>query len=61
MTNFKIEFSFNELDYTADVAKIPLVNGLPVQFHVHNIKPEIANVSNPYFFIHEPQNEQFTF
>lgn len=61
MRNFKIHFLFEGEEYKADVDKIPFFNSLPVQFHVYNVTPEIINIPNPYFFIHEPKSEQFTF
>lgn len=58
---FNVKFNYFEIEYSADVLKIPLVNDLPVQWHVFNISPSIPNVLNPYMFIYEPQKKIFSF
>jgi hypothetical protein len=56
MINFEIKFISNEIEYTADVWKAPLVNNLPVQYHISNIQPVIKGVPEPFMFIHNPTN-----
>lgn len=61
MVNFKIKFISNEIEYTAEVWKVPLVNNLPVQYHVSNIQPVIRGVPEPFMFIHNPAKQIYEF
>ena len=60
MIIFKINFNYQESEYSADIQKIPLVNNLPVQWHAFNITPSILNAPNPYMFIHDPHRNIIT-
>lgn len=61
MTNFQIEFTSKETDYTADVHKVPLVNNIPVQYHVSDIDPVIPGLPLPVIFLHSPERSEFTY
>jgi hypothetical protein len=54
MPNFKIEFSFKDVDYTANVHKVEHADKIsPAHYHVRNVRPEITGVPDPYIFVYE--------
>lgn len=62
MPNFKIEFSFKGVDYTAKVHKIEPAGGIhPAHYEVRAVKPEIPGLPDPYSFFYEVYIQQFSF
>lgn len=61
MITFKIKFDYIDSEYYADVLKIPLANGFPVQWHAFKITPIISDAPETYIFIHDPEKQIFTF
>ena len=49
MINFKIQFGYNKLLYTAIVHRMPATGNFPMQYVISEIEPEIEN-SPPVFF-----------
>jgi len=57
MINFKIQFGYNKILYTAVVHRIPPTDKFPLQYLVSEIDPEIKNV--PPVFFYDPEKETF--
>lgn len=59
MINFKIQFGYNKILYTAIVHRIPATDNFLMQYLISEIEPEIQN-SPPVFFYH-PEKEIYEF
>lgn len=55
MYTFQVPFKYENIDYTTNVIKIPMVNGLPVQFHAVDIKPDLKGAPDVYIFADSPK------
>jgi hypothetical protein len=59
MVNFKIQFGYNKILYTAIVHRIPPADRFPLQYLISDISPEIQNTSP--VFVYYPEKEIFDF
>lgn len=61
MIIFKADFTYDDIDYSVNIQKIPSVENLPVQWHAFDIVPEISMAPNPYIFAYLPETKIFSF
>ena len=59
MINFKIQFGYSKVLYTAIVHRMPATDIFQMQYVISEIEPEIQN-SPPVFFYH-PEKEIYEF
>ncbi|MEO8764810.1 MAG: hypothetical protein ABI416_11005 [Ginsengibacter sp.] len=59
MQLFEIEFSANGIDYKARAHRIPADDTLPVEYHVSNIQPQIANAPRSFMFVYNLEEAHF--